>query len=294
MDLRGRPVQREYATISHDPDQQRFADYISQFDDLFARVDQREWFRLYVRGLLIAPERKNVEAIAAALTRFKSGVNLGQALQHFVTDSPWEHKEVLVRYRESLLAAVREGAATWVVHDGVLLKKGRNSVGTQRQLARSIGRKVNCQVAVVVGVAGDFGYAPLAVRLYLPSYWLREFPDLAARTVPEGWRAPTPKGAIALSLLDELREEGWNAPAAAVDEGYATADGFAEALAERGVRLTESTADPLAAAGERFEWLKGRLGLDHFEGRTWAGWHHHAAMVFAAAGYLATEPEPWG
>jgi SRSO17 transposase len=28
--------------------------------------------------------------------------------------------------------------------------------------------------------------------------------------------------------------------------------------------------------------LKHGLGLDHFEGRTWAGWHHHAALVTAA------------
>lgn len=28
--------------------------------------------------------------------------------------------------------------------------------------------------------------------------------------------------------------------------------------------------------------LKHGLGLDHFEGRTWAGWHHHLTLVSAA------------
>jgi FOG: Transposase len=28
--------------------------------------------------------------------------------------------------------------------------------------------------------------------------------------------------------------------------------------------------------------LKTGLVLDHFEGRSWAGWHHHAALVSAA------------
>lgn len=32
--------------------------------------------------------------------------------------------------------------------------------------------------------------------------------------------------------------------------------------------------------------LKGEVGFDHFEGRTWAGWHHHAAMVMMAYNYL--------
>jgi SRSO17 transposase len=29
------------------------------------------------------------------------------------------------------------------------------------------------------------------------------------------------------------------------------------------------------------------VGLDHFEGRTWAGFHHHAALCAAAHAFLA-------
>jgi SRSO17 transposase len=35
--------------------------------------------------------------------------------------------------------------------------------------------------------------------------------------------------------------------------------------------------------------LKGALGLDHFEGRGWAGWHHHVTLVSAAHGFLTLE-----
>ncbi|MEX5235868.1 IS701 family transposase [Kocuria arenosa] len=34
--------------------------------------------------------------------------------------------------------------------------------------------------------------------------------------------------------------------------------------------------------------LKHGLGLDHFEGRTWAGWHHHATLVSAARLFATT------
>jgi SRSO17 transposase len=270
-------------------EQDQLSEYTSRFDDVFARADQREWFRLYVRGLLTAPDRKNVEAIATEAAFIRPGANLGQALQHFVTDSPWDHTSVLARYREQLAAAYRDGATTWVIHDVALLKKGRNSVGTQRQFARSMGRKVNCQVAVVVGLTGRAGYIPLAARLYLPGYWLREEPELAIKTVPQEHRGHTTKTAIALALLDELRAEGWSAGGAALDEGYATADGFTESLAQRDIRPTPAGHDALKAAGRRFEWMKSRLGLDHFEGRTWIGWHHHTAMVLAAAGFLLLE-----
>ncbi len=36
-----------------------------------------------------------------------------------------------------------------------------------------------------------------------------------------------------------------------------------------------------------YQELKGELGLDHFEGRTWQGFHHHAALCAAAHAFLA-------
>jgi SRSO17 transposase len=43
--------------------------------------------------------------------------------------------------------------------------------------------------------------------------------------------------------------------------------------------------------------MKEELGLDHFEGRSWRGFHHHAALVLLAYGFLLLEqarrrPEP--
>ncbi len=32
--------------------------------------------------------------------------------------------------------------------------------------------------------------------------------------------------------------------------------------------------------------LKHGFGLDHFEGRTWRGWHHHVTLVTAARAFL--------
>jgi SRSO17 transposase len=38
-----------------------------------------------------------------------------------------------------------------------------------------------------------------------------------------------------------------------------------------------------------YKQLKGELGLDHYEGRSYAGWHHHTALVTVAHGYLTLE-----
>ncbi len=46
-----------------------------------------------------------------------------------------------------------------------------------------------------------------------------------------------------------------------------------------------------------YQEMKGELGLDHFEGRSWTGFHHHAALCAAAHAFLALRralfpPEP--
>ena len=37
--------------------------------------------------------------------------------------------------------------------------------------------------------------------------------------------------------------------------------------------------------------MKEELGLDHFEGRSWRGFRHHAALVILAYGFLLLERE---
>ncbi|MCT9113446.1 transposase, partial [Streptomyces mirabilis] len=35
--------------------------------------------------------------------------------------------------------------------------------------------------------------------------------------------------------------------------------------------------------------LKHGLGLDHFEGRSWPGWHHHVTLATAAHAFLTEQ-----
>ena len=47
-----------------------------------------------------------------------------------------------------------------------------------------------------------------------------------------------------------------------------------------------------------YQEMKDELGLDHYEGRGWRGFHHHGVLCIAAYGFLAAErarlspPEP--
>ena len=61
--------------------------------------------------------------------------------------------------------------------------------------------------------------------------------------------------------------------------------------------LPADTAPEWLARLARLRWmieldyrqLKGELGLDHYEGRSYLGFHHHCAVVIAAHGFLTLE-----
>jgi SRSO17 transposase len=267
----------------------RLEAFAERFRDVFPRTDQFRRFVAYLAGLLTAPGRRNVEGIAAAAAGLAPAeADLVQALQHFVTRSPWDAARLFAACRRVRPGAVADPGSVWVVHDAVFPKKGRHSAGVQRQFARPLGQKVNCQIGVVLAQHGPAGYFPLAARLYLPGYWLRENAGLAERTVPEDARRPASKAELALALIDEVRAEGRRpgAEAVATEQLYTTE--LAEALNPRGLSLAEG-GDHVAAARERFDDVRAALGLDHFEGRTWAGWHHHVSLVFTAYTFQSCE-----
>jgi SRSO17 transposase len=74
-------------------------------------------------------------------------------------------------------------------------------------------------------------------------------------------------------------------------------DGAAEPIDYWISNMGPDTPLPRLARLARLRWkieldykqLKGELGLDHYEGRSWIGWHHHTALVTAAHGFLTLE-----
>jgi SRSO17 transposase len=264
----------------------RLEAYLAGFRGLFSRADQARSFGLYVRGLLDGDHRKNVESIADRVRDAHSpAADLAQSLQHFVTQSPWDTGRVLAQYRS--IVQRNRSAPTWVVHDGIIPKKGRHSVGVHRQFARSLGRKVNCQLAVVISDV-TAACVPLAGRLYLPGQWLRDHEGGARRTVPELFQSPRSKPEVALELIEELLAEGRPALILA-EESYLAASKFRDGLNRLGIATSdevEQSESGVSLARDCFDHLKDQIGLSHFEGRTWSGWHHHLALVFAAFGFL--------
>lgn len=390
----------------------RLREYAALFADDFPQAKPARWAGVYLRGLLTDGDRKSIEPLSRRVTLPDglTSTDPEQALQQFVSQSPWDHETVLRRYRAHLAATFAGPDAVLVIDDTTFPKQGRHSVGVQRQYCGALGKKANCQAAVSVHYAAPRGHYPLALQLDLPESWVADADRLDRAGVPAGYRRERTKGQIALDLVDRVRAEGLPGRVVVADAGYGTSGDFRRALADRGlwyvagvtdeavvfpdppawdrpaartrgrpqtnpqlrpgsprpVRLRDLAArTPLVrvtwragtkgAMSGRFAWvrvwpgfgwkrgecvdaapvwllieeqadgeikyafsnlpagttrrravrlwksrwaveqgyqqMKEELGLDHFEGRSWRGFHHHAAMVLLAYGFLLLERE---
>ena len=143
-----------------------------------------------------------------------------------------------------------------------------------------------------------------------PSRWVldpRSVPPASVEAVAKGlklrrvsWRAGT-KGKLSARFAWAAGVAGSRVEARALRRRRAAV------AADRGagrrpdaVRAVEPAAEHVAAGGgaaveerwrveQGYQQMKEELGLDHFEGRSWRGFHHHAAMVMLAYGFLLLE-----
>src|SRR6266511_3661411 len=235
-------------------------------EDLFAsipRKDQRRWGQSYLRGLLLDGKRKSIQPIAARLAKGDPAADayaLEQALQQFVNQSPWDPVPVRQRLAQRMTTAI--GPQAWVVDDTGFPKFGRHSVGVAPQYCGALGKIANCQVGVSVHAATDQASCPLDWRLFLPESWDQDAERRRKAHVPQGERH-RPKWQLALEMLDELAS--WELVPPVL-------------LAKLRWRVEHD-----------YRELKDALGLDHFEGRSFTGWHHHVTLVSVAHAFVTLE-----
>ena len=100
--------------------------------------------------------------------------------------------------------------------------------------------------------------------------WLRVWPG-------QGWRTGDCAGQGPVWLLIEEQADG--------KVKYAFSNLPEGTSMKKAVRLWESRWP----VEQGYQQMKEELGLDHFEGRSWRGFHHHACLVILAYGFLLLE-----
>lgn len=173
----------------------RLERFLDPFVESLQRSEQAEHARAYVAGLLSSVEYKNVESIAYLHDQER------EPLQQFIGQSPWDHQPWLTELATQVGQQLGSPEGVLVLDPSAFPKKGKASVGVQRQWCGRLGKIDNCQVGVYLAYVGCHEHALVDVRLYLPKEWAQDKKRRAAAGVPKSVRFRT-RHELALEMLD--------------------------------------------------------------------------------------------
>src|SRR5215213_6634451 len=118
----------------------RLRAYAARFAPDFPQSKPARWAGVYIQGLLLDGDRKSVEPLARRVT-LPPGLaskDPEQALQQFVSQSPWDERRVLTRYRGLMAGRFAAPGGVLVVDDTGIPKRGRHSVGVSHQYCGAV------------------------------------------------------------------------------------------------------------------------------------------------------------
>jgi len=220
----------------------RFGQFADQFARCFSRQAQRDAASHYLDALFTDSERKSMQAMHGRL----GDPGSYEALQHFITDSPWDAERVWAQLRA--LVPVRRGVLA--LDDTSFPKQGRQSPGVKRQYCGALGKTANCQVAVSTVLLDDQLAWPLTFELYVPQDWATDAARRAKAGIPatvrfrEKWR-------IALAHIRRILKADFALTAVLADADYGSNAPFRRGLERLGLRYG------LAIRGNLTLWTSG-------------------------------------
>ncbi|WP_186500375.1 IS701 family transposase [Micromonospora sagamiensis] len=180
----------------------------------FRRPEPRRRVRDFVRGLLAPLPRKNCWTIAE-----HAGDSGPDGMQDLLTRVRWDDAAVRADVRAFVGEHLGDPEAVLVIDETGDLKKGRHTVGVQRQYSGTAGKIENCQLAVHLVYATDTAHAMVDTALYLPKSWCDD-PERRTRAgVPEQVRFAT-KPQLAARMITAAVTAGLPCRWVAGDEAY--------------------------------------------------------------------------
>ena len=189
--------------------------------------------RHYLSGLLGTQRRKNIETIENDVT----GSDY-QGLEQFISSSPWEHQAVMDQVaRDANQLLGHERLAGLYLDESSFLKKGKMSVGVQRQWSGRAGKVENCQVGVFACLGRDERMCLTDFRLYLPASWAEDPERCQKAKVPTEKCQYRAKWEQALELVTHARKQGLKFGWVGVDSLYGSNAKFLNALEDQGEKF---------------------------------------------------------
>src|SRR5215210_6024222 len=188
--------------------------------------------RQYLSGLMQA-ERKNMLRMEEIVPDSNE-----QSLQHFISNSPCDHRAVLEHMAHDVDAEHGGQEDTMLMIDeSGLPKKGKESVGVARQWCGQLGKVDNCQVAVFAALGRGERASLVDARLFLPKVWTKDQARCEKAGVPEDARMYRTKHELALDIVEHALELGIRFEWVGVDAFYGENGSLLSALDDTGLRF---------------------------------------------------------
>jgi SRSO17 transposase len=170
-----------------------------------------------MRGLVQGPrKKKNMERMVEKVANADY-----QAMQQFITDSPWDadgvFDQVALDANERL---PRNGNRRLAVDESAFAKKGEESVGVARQWNGRLGKVDNCQVGVFASLGAEGHDVLVNAKLYLPGEWANDWGRCKKVRIPAADQVCVPKHVMALQMVKHARDLRLEFDWVAADAGY--------------------------------------------------------------------------
>jgi len=165
-----------------------------------------------------------------------------QAVQHFITHSPWEYEPVMEQVAADsnrLLGGSTDSAL--FIDESSNPKKGKKSVGVARQWCGRLGKVENCQTGVFAALNKGAYSSIIDTRLYLPSEWTDDPRRCKDAGVPDDIVFKT-KSELAIEMVISARKRGIGFSWIGIDSGYGKDTPFLYALDDLGETFVADVA----------------------------------------------------
>jgi len=184
---------------------------------------------MYLQGLMQAG-RKNIERMEEVVPDCSY-----QPLHHFISESEWEARAVLdqIAVEADRLLGGSENSCL-LIDESSFEKKGKSSVGVERQWSGRLGKVENSQVAVFASLTQGKYSTLIDTRLYLPQKWIQDSERCLAAGVPESEVVLKSKADLAFEMVLQARQNGVRFSWVGVDGGYGKEPAFLRRLADEG------------------------------------------------------------
>lgn len=193
----------------------------------FVRSEPHQRALAYMQGLMSGASRKNGWQVAEEV-----GEATPYAMQHLLDRARWDCDGVRDELRTYVKGTLADPNGVLVIDETGFLKKGRKSVGVQRQYSGTAGRIENCQIGVFLSYASSRGHMLLDRELYLPKSWTDNPERCREAHVPEEVTFAT-KPELARRMLERTLEAGLPVAWVTGDTVYGSAQSLRAGLETR-------------------------------------------------------------